>query len=88
MNRAQVQIDWEFSRREARKKFGYKKNDFRRSKTWSQHKKGRAEIDRSHCRRCLQDNQTAPDSDGDGFGAARGVELVKDGGDVELDGVL
>ncbi len=33
MNRARVQIDWEFSRRDARKKFGYRKNDFRRSKT-------------------------------------------------------
>jgi hypothetical protein len=33
MNRAQVQIDWQFSRRDARKKFGYKKNNFRRSET-------------------------------------------------------
>ena len=33
MNRARVQIDWDFGRRDARTKFGYKKNNFRRSKT-------------------------------------------------------
>jgi hypothetical protein len=33
MNRARVLINWEFGRRDARTKFGYEKNDFRRSKT-------------------------------------------------------
>ncbi len=33
MNRARVRIDWKFSRKDARRKFGYKKNYFRRSKT-------------------------------------------------------
>src|SRR5206468_12201459 len=36
----------------------------------------------------LQDNQTPPDSNCDGFRAARGVQLVKDRCDMELDGVL
>jgi hypothetical protein len=33
MNRARVQINWKFSRKAARGKFGYKKNSFKRSKT-------------------------------------------------------
>jgi hypothetical protein len=32
MNRASICIDWRFNRREARRKFGYKQNRFRRSK--------------------------------------------------------
>jgi transposase len=33
LNHAQLKIDWRFSRRKARKKFGYDKNSFIRSKT-------------------------------------------------------
>ena len=33
MNRARVRIDWKFSRKDARRKFGYKKNYFRGSRT-------------------------------------------------------
>ena len=32
-NRARTKINWKFSRKDARKKFGYNKNNFRRSKT-------------------------------------------------------
>jgi hypothetical protein len=32
INRAQAKIDWQFSRKDARKKFGYKKHQFKRSK--------------------------------------------------------
>jgi len=32
MNRDCIQIDWKFDRRAARRKFGYKKNSFKRSK--------------------------------------------------------
>jgi transposase len=31
INRAQTKIDWQFSRKDARKKFGYKKHQFKRS---------------------------------------------------------
>ena len=37
---------------------------------------------------CLQDNQTSSDSDCNGFRAARDIQLIKDGCDVELDGML
>jgi DDE superfamily endonuclease len=33
VNRAHVKINWKFSRRDARRKFGYHKNSFRRSQT-------------------------------------------------------
>ena len=33
MNRKKVQINWKFDRRTARRKFGYKRNSFKRSKT-------------------------------------------------------
>jgi hypothetical protein len=33
MNRNRVKINWKFDRRAARRKFGYKKNSFKRSKT-------------------------------------------------------
>jgi hypothetical protein len=33
VNRAQLKINWKFDRRAARRKFGYKKNSFKRSKT-------------------------------------------------------
>jgi transposase len=33
VNRARVKINWKFNRRAARRKFGYKKNSFKRSKT-------------------------------------------------------
>ena len=33
MNRNRVKINWKFDRKAARRKFGYKKNSFRQSKT-------------------------------------------------------
>jgi hypothetical protein len=33
MNRNRVSIDWQFTRRKARKKFGYKRNFFKLSET-------------------------------------------------------
>jgi hypothetical protein len=32
INHAQTKIDWQFSRKDARKKFGYRKHEFKRSK--------------------------------------------------------
>ena len=36
MNRDRVNISWKFDRRTARRKFGYKRKSFIRSKTWAQ----------------------------------------------------
>ena len=33
MNRNRVEINWKFDRKAARRKFGYKRNSFKRSKT-------------------------------------------------------
>ena len=33
VNRARLQINWKFDRKSARRKFGYRKNSFKRSKT-------------------------------------------------------
>ena len=33
IHRARTKINWKFSRKDARKKFGYRRNHFRRSKT-------------------------------------------------------
>jgi hypothetical protein len=47
MQRDRIKIAWKFDRQAARRKFGYNRKSFKRSKTWHQSCRGRRGNDKS-----------------------------------------